>query len=186
MFYLQNKKTVSKVLWLRQLSLPYLASVRVLVHPGICVTSRVTSGHFGQSAEWWAVNRCNKLPEWQLIPLICTNRQWHQRLRLTRNLALLEFCYTWPHASGSLLHGGNLFCSNVFHRKSLCSLSCASHQDDGALGQGAVPQLYDRPNHCVADVAAGENLPGLKPSGLQTKRWARGSWDGGIMGGAPA
>lgn len=32
----------------------------------------------------------------------------------------------------------------------------------GSLGAGAVPQLHDRLNHCAADVAAGENLPGLK------------------------
>lgn len=32
----------------------------------------------------------------------------------------------------------------------------------GALSQGAFPQLHDRLNHRAADVAAGENLPGLK------------------------
>lgn len=32
----------------------------------------------------------------------------------------------------------------------------------GPLSAGAVPQLHDRLNHRAADVAAGENLPGLK------------------------
>lgn len=41
---------------------------------------------------------------------------------------------------------------------------CSSPQH-GALGQGALPQLHDRLNHGAADVAAGENLPGLKAAG---------------------
>lgn len=32
-------------------------------------------------------------------------------------------------------------------------------------GQGAFPQLHDRLNHRAADVAAGENVPGLKRAG---------------------
>lgn len=30
-----------------------------------------------RSVEWWAANRCNKRPEWQLTPLICNNRLVH-------------------------------------------------------------------------------------------------------------
>lgn len=33
--------------------------------------------------------------------------------------------------------------------------------DHGPLNAGAVPQLHDRLNHCAANVAAGESLPGL-------------------------
>lgn len=46
----------------------------------------------------------------------------------------------------------------------------------GPLGPGAVPELHDRLNHCAADVAAGENLPGLKHGAIGGKR---GQGDGG-------
>lgn len=45
------------------------------------------------------------------------------------------------------------------------SSSSLPRRHHGALGQGALPQLHDRLNHCAADVAAGENVPGLKHAG---------------------
>lgn len=47
----------------------------------------------------------------------------------------------------------------------LSSSSSLPRRHHGALGQGAFPQLHDRLNHRAADVAAGENVPGLKHAG---------------------
>lgn len=47
----------------------------------------------------------------------------------------------------------------------LPSSSSLPRSHHGALGQGAFPQLHDRLNHRAADVAAGENVPGLKHAG---------------------
>lgn len=52
--------------------------------------------------------------------------------------------------------------TTVLLRSSSSSLPRRHH---GALSQGAFPQLHDRLNHRAADVAAGENVPGLKPAG---------------------
>lgn len=61
-------------------------------------------------------------------------------------------------------------CMLVRSRTTLLLLSTSSsssiqRRDHGALGQGAFPQLHDCFNHRAADVAAGENVPGLKRAG---------------------
>lgn len=61
---------------------------------------------------------------------------------------------------------------------SSCSPSCLRHHH-GPLSEGAVPQLHDRLNHRAADVAAGENLPGLNRGATRKRRWTRGGGGGG-------
>lgn len=48
------------------------------------------------SADWWAVNRCNKLPDWQLIPLICDNRLVHAHIVPLKTATVL---YCWVSSS---------------------------------------------------------------------------------------
>lgn len=62
-----------------QLCLPYCFYISMFYY--VCVCMRVHDSRRDivahPSAEWWAVNRCNELPEWWLIPLICDNRLVH-------------------------------------------------------------------------------------------------------------
>lgn len=147
-----------------------------------------------RSAEWWAANRCNKLPEWQLIPLICDNRLVHtvtvKTLTHTQSCTISVLANFATHLRLSPSWWKPLLFKRIpqklprqWHADHSPGTPAGFRCCHGPLGQGAVPQLHDRLNHCVADVAAGEDLPGLKPGGLQERRWAGGSRDGGIMSG---
>lgn len=64
-----------------QLCLPYCFYISMFYYVCVCACVRVHDSRRDivarPSAEWWAVNRCNELPEWWLIPLICDNRPVH-------------------------------------------------------------------------------------------------------------
>lgn len=78
-------------------------------------------------------------------------------------------------------------CMLVRSRTTVALLSSSSSLPrchHGALGQGALPQLHDRLNHRAADVAAGENVPGLKHA-LQRDAHGRRHDDQGTCGVVP-
>lgn len=89
-----------------------------------------------------------------------------------------------PHAAASSLLAASPFgrrrhlppSSPAFH----ASAAAPPHLRDrhGPLGEGAVPQLHDRLNHGAADVAVGENLPGLRDGAAREEMMIdiRGGW----------
>lgn len=118
-------------------------------------------------ADWWIGNRCSDPPRWWLISLICNNSgNTHTHRRQPETLMYYitnRVCIRLVDAFVIFYH-----CMLVRSRTTVLLLSSSPslpRRHHGALGQGAFPQLHDRLNHRAADVAVGENVPGLKRAG---------------------
>lgn len=138
---------------------------------GVCVMPRVRSwGHIVAPSLCWLMS-CEQMQQATWLTTDPSNLRQQTRARAhsaTKDSDSLVFLNVFSfdlHCTflRSQLHPSPL-CSLLRQRTDPRSRLRCRH---GSLGQGAVPQLHDRLNHRVADVAAGENVPGLKRGGCR-------------------